>query len=89
MLARDGGVIRAGFDAELDELRALSTNADQFLIDLEEREKAASGIATLKVGYNRVHGYYIEISKAQADKAPRTTRAGRRSRAPSATSPRN
>ena len=48
----------------------LSTNADQFLIDLEARERAASGIATLKVGYNRVHGYYIEISKGQADKAP-------------------
>jgi DNA mismatch repair protein MutS len=69
-LLRDGGVIRAGFDAELDELRTLSTNADQFLIDLEEREKAASGIATLKVGYNSVHGYYIEISKGQSDKAP-------------------
>jgi DNA mismatch repair protein MutS len=69
-LARDGGILRAGFDAELDELRALSTNADQFLIDLEEREKAASGIPTLKVGYNSVHGYYIEISKAQSDKAP-------------------
>jgi DNA mismatch repair protein MutS len=70
VLQRDGGVIRAAFDAELDELRLLSTNADQFLIDLEEREKAASGIPTLKVGYNRVHGYYIEISKAQAEKAP-------------------
>jgi DNA mismatch repair protein MutS len=69
-IARDGGVIRAGFDAELDELRMLSTNADQFLVDLEEREKAASGIPTLKVGYNSVHGYYIEISKAQSDKAP-------------------
>ena len=69
-IARDGGVIRAGFDAELDELRLLSTNADQFLVDLEEREKAASGIPTLKVGYNSVHGYYIEISKAQSDKAP-------------------
>ena len=69
-LQRDGGVIRDGFDAELDELRALATNADQFLIDFEEREKTASGIATLKVGYNRVHGYYIEISKAQSDKAP-------------------
>ncbi|WP_440222416.1 DNA mismatch repair protein MutS [Dokdonella sp. MW10] len=69
-LQRDGGVIREGFDAELDELRQLSTNADRFLIDLEEREKAATGIATLKVGYNRVHGYYIEISKGQADKAP-------------------
>ncbi|MBS0514735.1 MAG: DNA mismatch repair protein MutS [Proteobacteria bacterium] len=70
VLLRDGGVIRTGYDAELDELRMLSTNANQFLIDLEEREKAASGIPTLKVGYNSVHGYYIEISKAQADKAP-------------------
>ncbi|MBS0556353.1 MAG: DNA mismatch repair protein MutS [Proteobacteria bacterium] len=69
-LLRDGGVIRPGFDAELDELRALSTNADQFLIDLEAREKAATGIPTLKVGYNSVHGYYIEISKGQSDKAP-------------------
>lgn len=70
VLLRDGGVIRPGFDADLDELRLLSTNADQFLIDLEEREKAATGIATLKVGYNSVHGYYIELSKAQSDKAP-------------------
>ncbi|MCZ8166109.1 DNA mismatch repair protein MutS [Silanimonas sp.] len=66
----DGGVIAEGFDAELDELRVLSTNADQFLLDLEARERAATGIATLKVGYNRVHGFYIEISKGQADKAP-------------------
>ena len=70
VLLRDGGVFATGFDAELDELRVLSTNADQFLIDLEVREKAATGIATLKVGYNRVHGYYIEISKGQAEKAP-------------------
>ncbi len=63
-------MIAEGFDAELDELRRLSTHADQFLIDLEAREREASGIATLKVGYNRVHGYYIEISKGQADKAP-------------------
>ncbi|HTI94946.1 MAG TPA: DNA mismatch repair protein MutS [Rudaea sp.] len=69
-LLRDGGVIRPGFDAELDELRTLSTNADQFLVDLETREKAATGIPTLKVGYNSVHGYYIEISKGQSDKAP-------------------
>ncbi|WP_019398738.1 DNA mismatch repair protein MutS [Pseudoxanthomonas sp. GW2] len=66
----DGGVIAEGYDAELDELRRLSTNADQFLVDLEARERAATGIATLKVGYNRVHGYYIEISKGQSDKAP-------------------
>ena len=70
VLQRDGGVINDGYDAELDELRRLSTHADQYLVELEEREKAASGIPTLKVGYNRVHGYYIEISKAQADKAP-------------------
>jgi len=66
----DGGVIASDYDAELDELRRLSTNADQFLIDLEQRERESSGIGTLKVGYNRVHGYYIEISKGQADKAP-------------------
>jgi len=69
-IQRDGGVFRDGYDAELDELRTLSTHADRFLIDLEEREKSATGIATLKVGYNRVHGYYIEISKGQSDKAP-------------------
>jgi len=66
----DGGVIASDYDAELDELRRLSTHADQFLIDLELRERETSGIPTLKVGYNRVHGYYIEISKGQADKAP-------------------
>ncbi len=70
VLARDGGVFRDGHDGELDELRRLSTHADQFLVDLEQRERAATGIATLKVGYNRVHGYFIEISKGQAAKAP-------------------
>ena len=70
VLARDGGIFAEGYDAELDELRALSTNADQFLVDLEAREKAATGIPTLKVGYNRVHGYYIEISKGQSERAP-------------------
>lgn len=70
VLARDGGVFADGFDAELDELRRLSTNADQFLVDLEAREREATGIATLKVGYNRVHGYFIEISKAQSERAP-------------------
>ncbi len=69
-LLRDGGVVATGYDEELDELRRLSTNADQFLVELEEREKAVSGISTLKVGYNRVHGYYIEISRGQSDKAP-------------------
>ncbi|SIQ03078.1 DNA mismatch repair protein MutS [Solilutibacter tolerans] len=70
LLARDGGVIKEGFDAELDELRRLSTNADQFLIDLEAREREATGINTLKVGYNRVHGYYIEMGKMHAGKVP-------------------
>src|SRR5207342_1949743 len=56
VLARDGGVFADDYDAELAELRRLSTNADQFLVDLEARERAATGIATLKVGYNRVHG---------------------------------
>ncbi len=66
----DGGVIADGFDDDLDALRMLSTNADGFLVELEAREKAATGIATLKVGYNRVHGYYIEISKGQSERAP-------------------
>ncbi|PVV27397.1 MAG: DNA mismatch repair protein MutS [gamma proteobacterium symbiont of Ctena orbiculata] len=70
MLIRDGGVIAQGYDAELDELRALSQNADQFLLDLESRERERTGISTLKVSYNRVHGYYIEISRGQSDKAP-------------------
>jgi DNA mismatch repair protein MutS len=70
VLIRDGGVIAPGYHPELDELRNLSQNADQFLIDMELRERASTGIATLKVNYNRVHGYYIEISNAQADKVP-------------------
>jgi DNA mismatch repair protein MutS len=67
---RDGGVIAAGFDGELDELRSLSANADKFLIDLEARERARTGIQNLKVAYNRVHGYYLELSRGQAAKAP-------------------
>ncbi|MDF1796262.1 MAG: DNA mismatch repair protein MutS [Coxiellaceae bacterium] len=67
---RDGGVIAEGFNEKLDELRQLSNNSAQFLVDLEVREKEQTGINTLKVGYNRVHGYYIEISRAQSDKAP-------------------
>jgi len=70
VVIRDGGVIAEGYDRELDELRNISTNAGQYLIDLETREKQRTGIATLKVGYNRVHGYYIEISRAQSDQAP-------------------
>jgi len=70
MLIRDGGVIAPGYDEELDDLRAIAENADQYLIDLEKRERERTGISTLKLGYNRVHGYYIEISRMQADKAP-------------------
>jgi DNA mismatch repair protein MutS len=70
LLIRDGGVIAAGYDAELDELRAIRENAGQYLIDLETRERARSGIPTLKVGYNRVHGYYIEVTRAQSEKVP-------------------
>jgi DNA mismatch repair protein MutS len=70
VIIRDGGVIADGYDQELDELRALNTNAGDFLLAMEEREKASTGISTLKVGYNRVHGYYIEISRGQSDKAP-------------------
>jgi DNA mismatch repair protein MutS len=69
-LIRDGGVIAPGWDAELDRLRTLSTEADQFLSDLEARERERTGLPSLKVGYNRVHGYYIEISRAQAKSAP-------------------
>ena len=67
---RDGGVIKAGFDAELDELQNISENAGQYLIDLETRERERTGLNTLKVGYNRVHGYFIELSRSQADQAP-------------------
>lgn len=67
---RDGGVIAEGYDVELDELLKLSENAGDFLIELEEREKKRTGLSSLKVGYNRVHGFYIEISRVQAEQAP-------------------
>ena len=70
VMVRDGGVFARGFDAELDELRALSENAGQFLVDLEARERARTGIANLRVEYNRVHGFYIEVTNGQADKVP-------------------
>ena len=70
MLIRDGGVIRDGYEPELDELRNLSQNADQFLIDMEQRERERTGISNLKVGYNRIQGFYIEISKTQASRIP-------------------
>ena len=70
LLIRDGGVIKTGFDPELDELRALSANADQFLLDLESQEQQKTGINSLKVAYNRVHGFYIEVSKSHSDGVP-------------------
>ena len=70
VLTRDGGFIAEGYNAELDELRALSKNANEFLDELEVREREATGIKTLKVNYNRVHGYYIEISRLQSENIP-------------------
>ncbi|WP_245960728.1 DNA mismatch repair protein MutS [Wenzhouxiangella sediminis] len=70
MVVRDGGVIAEGYDAELDELRGLSQNAGDFLVRYEEQERERTGVQTLKVGFNRVHGYYIEIGKTHADKVP-------------------
>jgi len=70
VLIRDGGVIAEGYDEEFDRLRNLSQNADQFLLDLEQREQQRSGIKGLKVSYNRVHGYYLEISRLHSDNVP-------------------
>ncbi len=67
---RDGDVIAVGFDVELDELRRISTHTDDFLLQLEQRERERTGIANLKLGYNRVQGFFIEIARAQADKVP-------------------
>ncbi len=68
--ARDGGFIRSGFDDELDELRDVGENAGDYLARLEAEEREASGIDTLKVAYNKVHGYYIEVSKSRLDRVP-------------------
>ncbi|MBU1980589.1 MAG: DNA mismatch repair protein MutS [Gammaproteobacteria bacterium] len=67
---REGGVIATGYDAELDELRAIQSNCGEFLLALEARERERSGIANLKVEYNRVHGFYIEVTRSQADAVP-------------------
>ena len=69
-ILRDGGIIAAGYDAELDELRAIDQHCAAFLIDLEGRERARTGIPSLKVEYNRVHGFYIEVTHAHATKVP-------------------
>ena len=67
---RDGGVIAEGYSAELDELRGLQSGAGQFLVELEARERARSGIPNLRVAYNHVHGYYIEVTNSHAEKIP-------------------
>jgi DNA mismatch repair protein MutS len=71
---RDGDVMGAGLDAELDELRALRDNAGRFLVELEARERGRTGIPNLRVEYNRVHGFYIEVTHGQADKVPQDYR---------------
>ncbi len=70
VLIRDGGVLAPGYDAELDDLRNLSTNADHFLLELEAHERERSGLPNLRITYNRVHGYAIEVSRSQADRVP-------------------
>jgi DNA mismatch repair protein MutS len=68
---RDGGVIAPGYDAELDELRLLGSNTEQFLLELERRERARTGLSSLKLGFNRVQGFYIEINRSQAQEVPK------------------
>ena len=70
VMLRTGGVMADGYDAELDELRAIHDNCDEFLLQLETREKTRTGIANLKVEYNRLHGFYIEVTHAHAEKIP-------------------
>jgi DNA mismatch repair protein MutS len=70
LAVREGGVIRDGYNAELDELRAIQANAGQFLLALEQQERARTGIANLRVEFNRVHGYFIEVTQGQLDKVP-------------------
>jgi DNA mismatch repair protein MutS len=70
-MVREGGVIAEGYDAELDELRRIATHTDDFLLDLEQRERARTGLAGLKLGYNRVQGYFIEIARRDAERVPK------------------
>jgi DNA mismatch repair protein MutS len=69
-MLRDGGVIATGHDSELDELRAIQDNCDGFLLDLEVKERARTGIGNLRVQFNKVHGFYIEVTQGQASKVP-------------------
>ena len=77
VLLRDGGVIAPGFDAELDELRGIGENCDAYLIELEARERARTGITNLRVQFNKVHGFYIEVTQGQAGRCPPTTSVAR------------
>ncbi len=70
VMLREGGVIADGYDAELDELRAIQNNCGEFLLQLEEQEKTRTGISNLKVEYNRLHGFYIEVTHAHSEKVP-------------------
>lgn len=70
VVIREGGVLKRGYNAELDELLAINENAAQFLLDMEAREKERTGLSNLKIGYNRVHGYFIELPSKQAEQAP-------------------
>ena len=70
-MLRDGDVIAAGYDAELDELRRIATHTDEFLLELEQRERERTGIAGLKLGYNRVQGFFIEITRKDAERVPK------------------
>ena len=79
MVLRDGDVIAPGYDAELDELRQISTHTDEFLLELERRERERSGLSSLKLAYNRVSGFFIEVNRVRRrTTSPRTTSAGRR-----------
>jgi len=68
---RDGGVVAEGYDADLDELRRISTHTDEFLLELERRERERTGIAGLKLGFNRVQGFFIEITRKDAERVPK------------------
>jgi DNA mismatch repair protein MutS len=70
VLLRDGGVIASGFDADLDELRGINQNCDAYLLDMEARERNRTGIANLRVQFNKVHGFYIEVTSSGIDKVP-------------------
>ena len=70
-LVREGDVIASGYDPELDELRRIATHTDEFLLDLERRERERTGLAALKLGYNRVQGFFIEVARRDAERVPK------------------